>query len=118
MWTVLLIKLAVIYRDGKISTTVGSVSTDADSIVYNNGKFGIRSETSSRVGVTVSDVFDFSIKDCKGRSCFDSNYTFNFLYSTFSEKSKCTANKIDTDPFEPTTGISFGLYLFVGVRYL
>ena len=104
----------------KASSTINGVPIEAgvtssisDSICFEKGRFDVRNETSTNVGINVAEVFDFSHTVGHGHSYFDDTCDCDFMGSTFGEKSKCVANQSNVSQ-NASLSISFGAYFIIG----
>jgi len=100
---------------GGIPLEIGAVTSVADSLTYDKGKFDIQNVTSTNIGITIAEVFGFSYKNGLNHSYLDKNCTCNFISSSYGEKSNCATNHVSTSN-DATLGISIGAYLLFGVH--
>ncbi|MBE6946287.1 MAG: RHS repeat-associated core domain-containing protein [Ruminococcaceae bacterium] len=96
-----------------IPLEVGAVASVSDSVVYDKGKFDVRSRTSTSFAFNFLKVFGFSYTQGHEHSYFDEQCTCNAWEDSYGEKSECPAN----EPFEEGSSIisfSAGVYLVLG----
>jgi hypothetical protein len=95
--------------EGGLSTSI------TDSLSYDKGKFDIKNTTSTKAGITVIEVLDFSYTSGKSHSFFDEECGCDIMHDPFVEQSKCPAN-IEFEQTDVTLGVSFGLFLGLGAE--
>ena len=98
-----------------VEVEVACSTSITDSLSYDGGEFDIKNTTSTKMGVEISQVVDFTYSNGKSHSFFDEACGCSILHDPFVKQSECLANK-NIEQTDVTLGFSLGAYLGLGAE--